>query len=209
MYFKNRVDAGRKLSHLLQDLKNKSVVVYALPRGGVVVAKEIARLLEAPLDLILAHKIGHPYNPEFAIGAISESGCTIVPSRDVMDEPWFKMEKEKVLDEIKRRRGLYLKGLKKPSVRGKIAILVDDGIATGLTMKAGLLELKKKEPEKIIVVVPVAPKSTADFIREEGVEFVGEEVWDDEFLGSVGAYYDEFPQVEDSEVIQLLNDQNS
>ncbi|MBA2369961.1 MAG: phosphoribosyl transferase [Candidatus Protochlamydia sp.] len=207
MHFKDRRDAGRKLSHLLKQYKGEDTVVYALPRGGVVVAEEIAAFLHAPLDLIFAHKIGHPYQPEYAIAAISEKGHIIKSSRelDLLGEAWLERAKKNQLDEIKRKRELYLKEKKDILVKNKIAIIVDDGIATGLTMKAGIQELKDRHPKKIIVAVPIAPRSTANAMKALADDFAGFEIDDYHFLGSVGAYYDKFDQVEDAEVIKILN----
>jgi predicted phosphoribosyltransferase len=207
MHFKDRRDAGRKLSQLLKQYKGQDVVVYALPRGGVVVAEEIAKFLHAPLDLILAHKIGHPYQPEYAIAAISESGHIIKSSREIesLGEAWLEKEKKHQLDEIKRKRTIYLKEKKAVPVKDKIAIIVDDGIATGLTMKVGIQELKDRHPKKIVVAVPVAPRSTANLLKTLADDFTGFEINDYEFLGSVGAYYDQFNQVEDEEVIEILD----
>lgn len=208
MLFRDRQDAGRQLSQLLKEYKHTPAVVYALPRGGVAVAAEIARFLHAPIDLIFAHKIGHPYQPEYAIAAISESGHMIGPSQDLLatfGNEWMEREKANQIREIKRKRQKYLKGRKEISVENKIAILVDDGVATGLTLLAGILELQDRRPKKIIVAVPVAPKSTASLIKTMVDDFVGVEIEDYDFLGAVGAYYNEFNQVEDEEVIEILN----
>ncbi|MCE5293869.1 MAG: hypothetical protein LLF94_04580 [Chlamydiales bacterium] len=208
MFFKNRQDAGRQLSQQLKKYKNTPVVVYALPRGGVAVAAEIAKFLHAPLDLIFAHKIGHPYQLEYAIGAISESGHMIEPSKDLLrsfGSEWLEGEKANQIQQIKRKREKYLKGRNESSVENKVAILVDDGIATGLTMQAGIKELRDRHPKKIVVAVPVAPKSGANLIKTLADDFVGVEIDDYDFLGAVGAYYEEFDQVEDEEVIEILS----
>lgn len=207
MFFKNREDAGRQLAQALMPYKDKDVVVLGLPRGGVVTAAEIAKALNAPLDLVLAHKIGHPYQPEYAIAAIAEDGHLLHSSREIqgIDKHWFEEEKKRQLNELKRKREIYLKGRKQVPVKDKIAILVDDGIATGLTMRVGIKALKDQQPKKIIAAVPVAPRSTAKLLAQEAGEFVGLIVpEDDDFLGAVGAYYDNFSQTEDQEVIELL-----
>ncbi|CCB87070.1 putative phosphoribosyl transferase Rv0571c/MT0597 [Parachlamydia acanthamoebae UV-7] len=210
-HFKDRHDAGRQLAELLEKYKDKDVIVYALPRGGVVIAEEIAKFLHASLDLIFAHKIGHPYQEEYAIAAISEHGLIVEASDELrfVDKKWFEKEKERQVLEMKRRRALYLKNIPKKSAKDKIAIIVDDGIATGLTMQAGIKELKSNQPKKIIAAVPVSPKSTAQLLASMVDEFVAIEIPPDgQFLGAVGAYYDEFYQVEDQEVIDILS-QNS
>lgn len=208
--FLNRQDAGLQLGKLLEKkYKGQNAVVFALPRGGIVLAKEIADLLNAPLSLILAHKLGHPYHSEYAVAAISESGH-IVGNEDelrALGKSWLESEKKRQMDEIKRKRSLYLGDKKDPPLEDKIAIIVDDGIATGLTMQAGILELKDKHPQKIIAAVPVSPKSTAEHIQTMVDDFVGIIVPEDyEFLGAVGAYYRDFSQVEDEEVQEILEE---
>lgn len=207
MHFKNRRAAGKMLCELLENYQGKDVVVYALPRGGVPVAAEIASFLHAPLDLIFAHKIGHPYQPEYAIAAVSESGHVVKSphEREFINEAWFEKERERQMQEIARKRRLYLKERKDVPVEGKIAIIVDDGIATGLTMQVGIEELRDRLPKKIVAAVPIAPKSTANVLKTMADEFVGVEIEDYEFLGAVGAYYENFDQVEDDEVIHMLS----
>ena len=173
--FENRLDAGKKLAKLLEKFKGKGVVVYALPRGGVVIGSEIAKVLKAPLDLIITRKIGHTSQPEYAIGAVAENDHTVfnkdtVPS---IEQKWLEEETEKQRLEAKRRRELYLGERKPLSCKGKTAILVDDGIATGLTIKAAIRELKMHyHPSKIVVAVPVAPSEIVEELKKTGVEFI-------------------------------------
>ena len=207
VYFKDRVEAGKKLSTLLSKYKGKEAVVYALPRGGVVLAEEIANFLEVPLDLLFAHKLGHPYQPEYAVAAISESGHVVGNAYELqsLGKEWLDREKERQLAGIQNRRKLYLQDRPEIPIKDKIAIIVDDGIATGLTMQAGILELRDKHPLKIIVAVPVSPKSAAEAIKALADDFIAIEVPEDgKFRGSVGSYYQLFDQVENSEVISIL-----
>lgn len=207
MRFRDRKEAGKLLAAALSEYKGKKVVVYALPRGGVVTALEIAKYLDAPLDLIIARKIGHPDNPEYAIAAVAENGHMLGTEKELtsIDAMWLAEEIKKQRREAKRRREKYLKGRKEVSVKGKIAILVDDGVATGLTMRAGIVELRHRGPKEIIVAVPVVPQSTAEILKSEADRLVALSTPSDfEFLGSVGAYYDEFLPVEDEEVITIL-----
>lgn len=207
MRFTDRQDAGRRLAEALEKYRGSDVVVYALPRGGVVAGSEIARALGAPLDLIITRKIGHPLQPEYAIAAIGENGSMLDTARELeaADTRWLEEEKNRQQQEIGRRHKTYLGGREAIPAEGKIAILVDDGIATGLTMRVGILELKHRHPEKIVVAVPVAPASIADLIRSEADELVALDIpADSEYLGAVGAYYDDFPQVTDREVIGFL-----
>lgn len=206
MYFKDRVDAGRQLARLLEGFKGEDTVIYALPRGGVVTGAEIAKSLHAPLDLIITRKIGHPFQPEYAIGAVSENGYVVFNSEELSEisEEYLTSETEKQKKEAKRRREVYLSGRKPISCNGKIAILVDDGIATGLTMKAAINEIKiHYKPKRIIVAVPVAPPEIAHELEKIGVEFVALNT-QKQFLGSIGAYYKNFSPVEDQEVVNLL-----
>lgn len=207
VFFKDRRDAGKQLGHLLEKYKDHEIVVYGLPRGGVVVAEEIANFLHAPLDLIFAHKIGHPYQPEYAIAAISESGHLVGAAHELLTvgEAWLETEKKHQLEQMVKRRAAYLSGKKNIPIENKIAIIVDDGIATGLTMQVAIKEMQGKHPKKIVVAVPVTPFRTAQLLRTLANEIVAVEIPEDyKFLGAVGAYYDEFYQVEDDEVISIL-----
>lgn len=209
MFFANRTDAGRLLAKKLLRYKNQDVVVYALPRGGVPTAMEIGTSLNAPVDLIVVRKIGHPSLSEYAIGAIAEDGH-MIGSEDLetVDPAWLANEKTRLRAEAQRRREKYLAGRAPISAKGKIAILVDDGVATGLTLRIGIKELRHRSPSKLVVAVSVIPRSTADRIRMEVDELVALEIPEDsEFLGAVGAYYGDFSPVEDDEVIALLNQQ--
>lgn len=208
MYFLDRKDAGKKLAELVKPMINGSAVVYALPRGGVVIGREIAKTLGAPLDLIITRKIGHPYSPEYAIGAVAENGHTVFEkfyAADV-DPGYLKREIETQKKEAGRRSSVYLGSkVNSPSSEGKTAIITDDGIATGLTMKAAVTELKlHRKPEKILVAVPVMPADLEEEFVKYGAEVLSI-IKDKNFLGSVGSYYKDFSQVSDSEVIRIIN----
>ena len=189
----------------LKQYEGLDAVIYALPRGGVVIGAEIARNLNLPLDLVLVRKIGHPYNPEFAIGAVSESGQIVgdvlIPDR--VDPEWLSQELERLKKEIARRRQLYHKGRPSIPAKNKIAIIVDDGIATGSTMLAAIKEIETQSPKKIVVAVPVSPPDIADVIRR-GANEVIILLNPDQFAGSVGAYYINFDQVTDEEVVKIM-----
>jgi putative phosphoribosyl transferase len=205
--FRNRLEAGKRLAVLLRKYRDKDPLVYALPRGGVPVAKEIARELHCPLDLLIIRKIGHPFNPEYAIGAVSEEGHLVVNERELetINKIWFEAELAKQTREAKRRRELYLRDKLPIDPTGKTAIIVDDGIATGSTMLAGIKQLKLQEPEKIVVAVPVAPLNTAQLMEKEVDEFVAVSI-PEYFMGAIGYYYEDFAQLSDEEVIALLQD---
>jgi predicted phosphoribosyltransferase len=206
MRFHDRQHAGRKLASALSAYRGKDVVVYALPRGGVVLGKEIADLLQAPLDLLIPRKIGHPKNEEYAIAAVTETGEVVRNEAEVVsvDPAWFKSAVEAERLESARRREFYLGDRPWPAVAGKIALIVDDGMATGLTMKAAIADVKNRQPKAIVVAVPVAPRDT---IRELQ-PFVDRVVTLEQpllFLGAIGASYDLFDQVTDEEVVAILS----
>lgn len=204
MNFKDRKEAGLQLADiLLSKYKDESVVIYGLPRGGVVVAFEVAKKLRAPLDLIITRKIGHKFQPEYAIAAVSENGCVVGDGSKTKDKDWFKNEVEKEKIEAQRRSKAYLKGRKKSNVKGKIAIIVDDGIATGLTILAAISEIKLMHPKKIVVAVPVAPAEALKKLQNIVDDIVVINTPSNFY--AIGQYYDVFEQVTDKEVINILN----
>jgi putative phosphoribosyl transferase len=176
---------------------------YALPRGGVVLGVEVARSLEAPLDLIVVRKIGHPLQAEYAIGAVAEDGYVVTNPNEIatLDKRWFERAPAVELKETQRRRALFLHGLRPVQVRDKIAIIIDDGLATGLTMLAAIHEIRKRRPQKVVVAVPVAAAETADKLRPEVDDLVV--LYIPEWLGAIGAFYQRFDQVSDHEVVTL------
>ena len=205
MRFENRREAGIKLAALLQKYAGDNLVVYALPRGGVPLGVEIAKKLHAPFDLVITKKIGHPGNPEYALCAIAEDGETICNQDDIgyIDSQWLQEEIDRVRGEIKRRREKYFGEITSPDIEGKTAIIVDDGIATGYTMLAAINEIKRRKPGKIVVAIPITPEDTARELRKIIDELISVEI-DQFYLGAVGAYYDDFSQVEDEEVLALI-----
>ena len=205
MRFKNRLEAGVQLAILLQKYADDNLVVYALPRGGVSLGVEIAKKLHAPFDLVITKKIGHPGNPEYALCAIAEDGEPICNQDDIgyIDKHWLQEEIDRVRVEIKRRREKYFGEITNPDIEGKTAIIVDDGIATGYTMLAAINEIKRRKPGKIVVAIPITPEDTARELRKVTDDLVSVEI-DPFYLGAVGAYYDDFSQVEDEEVIYLI-----
>jgi len=205
MIFRDRKDAGLQLADALEKYLGQDVVVFALPRGGVVIGAEIANKLEAPLDLVITKKIGHPSNPEYAICAVAEQSEPICNPFELakVDPRWYQDELNLVRNEIARRRQEYFGEINQTDIKGKIAIVVDDGIATGFTMMAAIMELKKRNPAKIVVAIPVTPYDTAQTLLGLADDLVSLDIAKD-YLGAVGAYYSNFRQVEDSEVIDLL-----
>lgn len=204
MRFRDRAEAGKRLAEALAGYANKDVVVYALPRGGVVLGYEIARSLHAPLDLVITRKIGYPGNEECAVCAVAEDGDMICDSAAAsqMDQEWLKGQAEKQMLEATRRRQVYLQGRKMQSCGGKVAVIVDDGVATGLTILLAIIEVRHQGPEKIVVAVPVSSAGAAERIREEADEFIALQI-PTSFM-AVGEFYEQFPQLDDDEVIRLM-----
>ena len=204
MFFMDRTDAGRRLAQALISYKGQSVVVYALPRGGVVLGVEVSRVLEAPLDLIVVRKIGHPRQPEYAIGAVAEDGYVVTNPDEVavLDKRWLEHATATGLKEAQHRRTLFLQGRPSVPVKDKIAIIVDDGLATGLTMLAAIHEIRKRGPQKVVAAVPVAATETVHKVRSEVDDLVV--LYIPEWFGAVGAFYQRFDQVSDGEVVVLM-----
>lgn len=207
MQFTNREEVGEQLANALAHHKDSDCIVYALPRGGVVPAAIVAGQLAAPLDLLITRKIGHPYQPEYAVAAVAEDGTVVSNQHELgsIDEDWLHAEVKRQQSEALRRRNIYMHNKSSPSPYGKTAIIVDDGIATGLTMQAAIKELQKQQPNKIVVAIPVAPLEVVDEL-EKDVDEVVRLIAPDRFAGSVGAYYQQFDQVTDEEVITLLDE---
>ncbi len=209
MSFYDRTDAGQRLAAELTKYKGEDVVVFALPRGGAPVAAPVATLLNAPLDLVLVRKIGVPFQPELAMGAVADGGSPVIVRNDDViamadvSEAEFEDVCARELEEIERRRHLYLGGRPRPEARGRIAIVVDDGVATGATTRAALRAVRAREPKKLVLAVPVAPPDTLDSLRPEVDEIVCLEAHRD--FGAIGFFYRDFRQIGDAEVIEILN----
>ncbi len=208
MSFGNRSDAGRQLAKALAGYKDQQPVILALPRGGVPVAAQVAAALNAPLDLILVRKIGVPFQPELAMGAVVDGGAPIVVrNEDVIrlagiGESEFKAVCDEELAEIERRRQRYLGNRKHVDVSGRTAIVIDDGIATGATTRAALRATRMRKPKRLVLAVPVAPTDSLSELRHDADDVVCLE--DHEFFGAIGVYYADFSQVPDEEVIEIL-----
>jgi len=203
--FIDRREAGSLLAEKLSPFKDNAVV-FALPRGGVETGAEVAADLFIPLELVIARKISHPADPEFAIGAVTETGPAIwnkvIASH--LDLSWLEQQELIAREEARRRRELYLDDHESVSVLGKTALMIDDGIATGLTMLAAVEEVNQQNPTRIIVAVPCASREAVDNLMQIADEVIV--LADpDNFSGAVGDYYEQFPQLDDNDVAQLLN----
>lgn len=208
LFFADRTEAGQMLADHLAPRNYVDPVVYALPRGGVPVAFEIARRLNAPLDLALVRKVGAPRNPELALAAVMDGDhpMTLV-NEDIMrltgaTEDYLRREAAAELAEIERRRRLYFGDRPRPGPRGRTVIVVDDGLATGATARVAVRGLRSQGAAKVILAVPVAPPETAALLRGEVDELVC--LTEPERFGGVGAFYADFHQLTDEEVLALL-----
>jgi len=208
MPFRDRSEAGRRLAKALAAYKAEKPVLLALPRGGVPVATELAAVLDAPLDLILVRKIGAPMQPELAIGAVVDGGQPIiVRNEDIIQlagvsEDEFEAMCAAELTEIERRRGRYLGDRARVEVSGRITIVIDDGIATGATTRAALRATRVRNPQKLVLAIPVAPTAMLIEMRQEADDVVCLEAY--ERLGAIGWFYEDFTQVADEQVIAAL-----
>lgn len=205
--FTDRRDAGLQLSHKLESYKgSKGVLVLALPRGGAVTGFEIARALGAPLDVLIVRKLGFPGQPELAMGAVSETGAVVLNQLVISYGPVSKKQIEDEISaqklEILRRIRLYRGGKRLANLKDKTIILADDGVATGATMKAAIVTLKKEKIERLVVAVPVSPQDTAEELRAMSDEFVCLHMPPD--FVAVGNYYLDFAQITDEEVVEIL-----
>lgn len=206
MVFEDRQQAGRRLGQALKRLKERDIIVLGLPRGGVVVAERVASYLDAPLGVLFVCKISHPYSPEFAIGAMAEDDDPVYSTQDILtvDHAWLQLEEEAGRELIDQRRELYYDHVRRlPDVNGKIVVLVDDGIATGLTMRAAVENVMRRGAMRAIVASPVASRESVADLRRLTDDIVVLEDTDD-FLGAVGAHYREFDQIDDLQVRLLL-----
>jgi len=207
--FVDRKDAGLQLAEKLNHYKNRGgVLVLALPRGGAVTGFEIAHTIGAGLDVLIVRKMGFPGQPELAIGALSETGAVAL-NEDVIS--YGGVSKKYIEDaiavqkkEIARRIRLYRGGKRLEMLEGKTIILVDDGVATGATMKTAIITLREEKIERLVVAVPVSPRETADELKAMADEFVCLNTLTD-FI-SVGNYYRDFSQVSDEEVAEILKE---
>lgn len=211
MLFQDRQDAGRRLAQRLMHVMNEHSppVVLSLPRGGVIVAAEIARQLHAPLDVLVVRKLGAPFQPELAIGAVTDGPQPrYVLNQDLVsglgvDDDYLRHEIAQQFEEVKRRQEFYRRGRRAATIEGRTIIVVDDGIATGATVRAGIAALRQNRPARIILAVPVAPPDTVELLKHEVDEVVC--LHSPHNFMAVGQFYVNFDQTADEEVIEALD----
>jgi putative phosphoribosyl transferase len=208
MFF-DRYAAGTTLAQKLRQYKNRDVVIYALPTGGVPVGYEVSRALNLPLDILIVQKIGHPISREYGICAVSEDGQSVKDECGLcgLDESWLNFEIAEKIVEAERRRYVYKRDEPSVSAENKIAIIIDDGITTGLTIRAAIQTVQDQWPEQIIVATPAAPHEVVRDLRQlvDGV-IIGFD--DREYRGTVNSYYVDNSEVTDEDVTALLADAN-
>lgn len=211
MHFKDRHEAGIKLAEKLSDYKNsKEVIILAIPRGGVVIGYELSKLLNVKLDIIVTKKIGLPNDEEFAIGSVAPDKKVMLNEETIrtynVPQNYIKEKTKDIAKEIERRYKAYKGKYQLQSLKNKIVILTDDGVATGFTAKAAINYVKAQNPKKIVLAVPVATSDFADEIRKD-VEFVC--LHSTDIFYSISQFYDYFPQLEDDEVQKYLKTANA
>ena len=206
--FRNREEAGRILADKLSQYRNDpTAVILALPRGGVAVGYQLSLALHVPLDVFITRKIGAPGNPEYAIGAVAETGSRYLNQEAVNSFGLSRHELDRLIHlqekEIARRKDLYRQGRSLPQLTGRTVLLVDDGIATGSTFMASALAIRSVQPRLLVGVIPVGPPSTIREVRAHVDELVV--LMTPEPFEAVGNFFVDFTQVEDRDVIQYLN----
>ena len=201
MYFKDRIDAASQLIKRLEPYRRQDCVVLAIPRGGVPIGFQVAREFDFPMDLLMVKKLGHPSSPEYAIGAVSMEGSILEDHLNVPQE-YIQAEISRIRQRLKERYEKF-RGNKAPlNLKGRVAIIVDDGIATGRTIIASIGMLREQEVAKIVVAVPVSSIGAAQRIKEMVDDFICLDT-PEPFFG-VGMFYEDFSEVSDAEVIDYL-----
>ncbi len=203
MQFKDRLDAAKQLAPLLEKYAGEDGVILAIPRGGVPIGHYLARQLHFPMELLMTKKLGHPQQPEYAIGAVSLEGEFVQRNLNVPAQ-YIENQVKNIRRKLQSRYKKFMGDRQPVDLKGKTVIIVDDGIATGRTILATLPILRQKQPKRLVVAVPVAPGEVAEMFEEVVDEFVCVHT-PEQFFG-VGQFYEDFDQVPDGQVVQLVND---
>jgi predicted phosphoribosyltransferase len=205
IFFDSRVDAAKQLAHALAAFRGRNPLVLAIPRGAVGMGRVVADELGGELDVVLVRKLRSPLNPELAAGSIDETGWAYVASHAASvgaDARYLEQEKHRQLETLRQRRAMYTPDRAPIDPKGRIVIVVDDGLATGATMIAALHALRAKKPAELVCAVPVASTEAAEKVRAQADRLVCLDVPD--WFYAVSQFYRSFPQVDDDEVIALL-----
>ncbi len=204
--YRDRAEAGRALAaELASYAGSPGLLVLGLPRGGVVVAAEVARILQAPLDVLIVRKIGHPLHREFAVGALAEADVVVLDEAAIGHNPIIRAELTDIIDEEQQRLRSYQARFHRAgptSLAGKTVLLVDDGLATGATTEAAVLSAKKQNAFRVLVAAPVASSSAVERLQRVADDMLIP--WVDPDFDAVGRYYESFSQTTDEEVLELL-----
>jgi len=208
--FGDRTQAGDLLAGELEEFKGQKPVVLGVPRGGVIIARQVAERLQGDLDVVLAHKLGAPGNPELAIGAVCENGELFVDERIASyvgaDDDYIEQEKNLQLQQIERRVQRYRQVLPRLSLEGRVVIVTDDGVATGATMQAALWAVRRENPATLVAALPVGPQDTMPKLSEHADETVCLRA--PPVFSAIGQFYSQFAQVQDDELLKILNQEN-
>lgn len=207
--FKDRREAGELLARELTEFQGRSVVVLGIPRGGIIVARELARRLQADLDIVLAHKLRTPGQTELAMGSVTEDGRLFLNEEVIRElgvgEAYIQQEKARQLDEIRRRTELFRRVRPKVPITGRTVIVTDDGVATGATTQAALWAVRLENPEKLIAALPVGPEDKISRLAEDVDEMIC--LRTPPFFAAVGQFYMRFEPVEDEEVLKIMEEE--
>ncbi len=210
MMFASREDAGQRLGRYLSEQGTQADLVLGLPRGGVIVAAEVGHCLHLPLDVLIVRKIGHPWQREFAVGALAENGVVVLDEGSIGPNPLIQAELDEIIEEEKERLRTYQASFHPEGASelgGKTVLLVDDGLATGSTTEAAVLSARKQNANKIIVAAPVASTNAAERLRRVADEVCA--LFVDPEFDAVGRYYEVFGQTTDKEVLDLLRSETA
>jgi len=204
MMFASREDAGQRLGQYLKEHGTQADLVLGLPRGGVIVAAQVAHSLQVPLDVLVVRKIGHPWHREFAVGAMAEKDVVVLDEQVIGRNPLIRAELNEIIEEEKERLNAYQARFRQEplDLTAKAVLIVDDGLATGSTTEAAVLSAKKQQAARVIVAAPVGSTSAIERLKK-----VGDQVcvlWPDPEFDAVGRYYEVFSQAADEEVVDLL-----
>ncbi len=208
--FAGRTQAGNLLANELKQYCGQDVVVLGIPRGGIIVARQVADALNGDLDIVLSHKLGAPGNPELAIGAVCEDGTVFVDQTILSyigaDDSYIEQEKARKLQEINERVKLYRQALAKLALNDRIVIVTDDGVATGATMQAALWAVTHEHPRRIIAALPTGPDETITRLAQDADETIC--LRTPPFFGALSRFYLDFSQVQDEQIVEILEQEN-